>query len=271
MATTKFQREPKMMTTEPSVDEVGLKKGGKAKKMQMGGAAMQQRPMTGRAAMLGTRGSMAPAQRAALLSKKGGEVESKSEEKREDRKIQKVEKELKRHEGMKAGKAHRGLKMGGKAAFAKDNTPGGLLDGLEPTRPNTKKTTGKIELTGYKKGGTALAAKGSAFQARSAMKPKIDVQDKVNTARNYKSAGKKTGSVKNTLAGEKVGGYKKGGTVSQNVANRYLNDMQDGQGKAVKKSTTGNLAPKQYKKGGHVTMTCKNEGGFTQMKKMAKC
>ena len=33
----KFTRMPKMMTTEPSVDEVKMKKGGKAKKMAMGG------------------------------------------------------------------------------------------------------------------------------------------------------------------------------------------------------------------------------------------
>jgi hypothetical protein len=35
-----FKREPKMKTTEPSVDEVKMKKGGHAKKMAMGGAPM---------------------------------------------------------------------------------------------------------------------------------------------------------------------------------------------------------------------------------------
>lgn len=39
-ATSGFKREPKMATTEPSVDEAKMKKGGKAKKMADGGAPM---------------------------------------------------------------------------------------------------------------------------------------------------------------------------------------------------------------------------------------
>lgn len=39
-ATSGFKREPKMATTEPSVDEVKMKKGGHAKKMAMGGMPM---------------------------------------------------------------------------------------------------------------------------------------------------------------------------------------------------------------------------------------
>jgi hypothetical protein len=263
MATKKFQREPKMKTTEPSADEVGggMKKGGKTKKMAMGG----MNPM----AAIAPRRQMAMAP-AMMRRKSGGEVESKAEQRREDARMSKIEKELHHHEAMKAKKAHHGLKMGGKAAFAKDNTPGGLLGGLEATRPNKKKTSGGIELTGYKKGGM-LAAKGDAFQARSAMKPKINVQDKVNDGSHNKKLGSKTGKVTNTVAGSKAGGYKKGGTVSQSVASRYVNDMQDGQGRALKKKSSGSLELSKFKKGGHVTMTCKNEGGFTQMKKMAKC
>ena len=324
MATKKFQREPKEYTTEPSDDEVGsgMKRGGHAHKkhMAMGGnpmMAMAQRPMAGRAAMLGTRGSMAPAQRAALLSKKGGEVESKSEERREERQIKGIEKELKHHEGMKAKKAHHGLKKGGAAAMAKDNTPGGLLGGLSATRPDRKKTSGDIELTGYKHGGKAHhisghptgthkhhmamakhhAAKhaegGSAhhkkmhehhkheakmckggsyknggmlgkemdsFETKTTLKPKINVQDKVVDASHNKKLGHKTGKVRDTVAGEGEGGYKrggkahyaKGGTVSQSVAKRYVNDMQDGEHRAVKGKKTGDLELSKFKKGGHV-------------------
>lgn len=39
-ATSGFKREPKMATTEPSVDEVKMKKGGSAKKMANGGSPM---------------------------------------------------------------------------------------------------------------------------------------------------------------------------------------------------------------------------------------
>ena len=221
---------PKMATTEPSVDEVKMKKGGK---MQYGGS-----PMMGRASMMGSRGAMEPMQRAALLSKKGGEVESKATHMSEMKKIGKVEKELKSHESKSASKGHKGLKKGG--------------------------STGGIEVSKYKTGGSALAAKGSAFQARSALKPKIDVQDKVVSATKNKAMGSKTGALE-------LSKFKKGGTVSQNVAGKYLNNMNGAQNTSVKKSKTGALELSKYKAGGHVAMTCKNEGGYTQMKKMAKC
>lgn len=69
MTDKSFGREPKMHTTEPSADEVKMKKGG----------------------------------RMMLYKAEGG-------------KVKKLEKELKQHEGMKAGKAHHGLKKGGRAA-----------------------------------------------------------------------------------------------------------------------------------------------------------
>ena len=334
MATKKFQREPKEYTTEPSDDEVGngMKRGGHAHKkhMAMGGNPMMGMPMRPRARM--AMSPSMPTQQPALLRKKGGEVESKKEHKSEMHEMRKIEKELKHHEHMKAGKAHHGLKKGGKASFAKDNTPGGLLGGIEATRPDHKNRTGDIELTGYKHGGKmhhahggkvhrvsghpegshehhkhmakhhakmykeggsahhkkmmehhkacctggamkhggkmmhkatgGLANKGDAFQARSAMKPKIDVQDHVYDASHNKKAGKSTGKVKDTVAGQGAGGYKrgghakhhyaKGGTVSQNVANRYVSDMQDGEHRAVSKKTSGNLELSKFKKGGHV-------------------
>ena len=143
MATKKFQREPKEYTTEPSADEVGsgMKRGGHAHKkhMAMGGNPMMGMPMRPRARM--AMSPSMPTQQPALLRKKGGEVEGKKEHKAEMREMHKIEKELKHHEHMKAGKAHHGLKKGGKASFAKDNTPGGLLGGIEATRPDHKNRT----------------------------------------------------------------------------------------------------------------------------------
>jgi hypothetical protein len=312
MATKKFLREPKEKTTEPSADEVGggMKRGGHAHKKHMAMGGMN--PM----GAIAPRRSMAMAP-ALLRRKSGGEVESKAEERREERRISKVEKELHHHEAMKAKKAHHGLKMGGKAAAAKDNTPGGLLGGLSATRPDRKKTSGGIELTGYKHGGKAHhisghptgthkhhmamakhhAAKhaegGSAhhkkmhehhkheakmckggsyknggmlgkeldsFETKTTLKPKINVQDKVVDGSHNKKLGHKTGKVRDTVAGEGEGGYKrggkahyaKGGTVSQGVAKRYVNDMQDGEHRAVKGKKTGDLELSKFKKGGHV-------------------
>jgi len=64
-----FKSEPKMKTTEPSVDEVKMKKGGHAKKMAMGGAPMmdpRMMPSRGRrGAMPMARPPMRPAARSA--------------------------------------------------------------------------------------------------------------------------------------------------------------------------------------------------------------
>jgi len=322
MATSKFGREPKEMTTEPSADELkheGMKKGGHAHKkhMAMGGnpmMAMPQRAMAPRRAM-----AMPPA----LLRRKDG---GKAEERKEMKEMHKIEKELKRHEKMKdsthGGKAH--MAKGGKAMY----TPqiGGLLG---EGKPHHKASTGAIEGPGYKHGGKAhhisghpvgshehhkhmakhhmkmhkesgsahhkkmhehhkhmaaggtmpavhhggeqmkrggkmmhkasggLAAKGDAFQTKGTLKPKIDVQDKVVEAKQTKSFHTKSGGIEGV--GYKHGGkmhkYAKGGTVSQNVANRYLNDMKDGEKMPTKKGKTGEIhqAPAGYKSGGHVT------------------
>jgi hypothetical protein len=314
MATSKFGREPKMMTTEPSADLLkreGMKKGGHAKKMAMGGNPMgagKGMPMVDPRAMA-MRKKMAM-QPALLTRKKGGEVESNKEHMAEMKKMSKVEKELKHHESMKASKAHKGLKAGG---MYKPQMGGLLSEG----KPHSKGMTGGIEGAGYKRGGKAdgggtmkmvprggaylenggkmakggtmpmvtkggaqlkgggLASKGDAFQTKGTLKPKIDVQDKVVTAKQTKSLNTKSGGVEGV--GYKHGGkmhkFAKGGTVSQNVASRYLNDMKDGEKMPNKSGKTGEIkqAPAGYKHGGHVAMTCKAEGGFTVNKKMQKC
>jgi hypothetical protein len=306
MTTSKFGREPKMMTTEPTADKLaheGMKKGGHAKHKAMGGSMMAA-PMMPRKRM-----AMQPA---LLTRKKGGEVESVKEHKAEMKKMNKVEKELKHHESMKASKAHQGLKSGGKPKMYTPRMGGLLSEG----RPHSKGMTGGIEGPGYKRGGKAdgggtvqpgtrqivprggafikdggvmpkvtkggaqlkgggLAAKGDAFQTKGTLKPKIDVQDKVHEAKQTKSFSTKSGGVEGVgyKRGGKMHKYAKGGTVSQNVASRYLNDMNDGEKMPTKKGKTGEIrqSPAGYKHGGHVAMTCKNEGGFTVTKKMQKC
>jgi len=270
---TKFSRMPKMETTEPSVDEVGegMKKGGKTKKMAMGGnpmagfparprARMAPQQAMGRAPMQMAMGSEPPS----VMRKKGGEVETKAEAKAEMRKIGKVEKELKSHESKPASKAHKRLKSGGASKLAKDNTPGGLLVGVSATRANSKGTTGGIELTGYKKGGK-LGAKGDRFETKTTLKPKIDINDKVVSARTNKKTSGSTGKLE-------LSKFKKGGSTSgMALAKHYMNATNDGQKMPSVKGKTGKIELSKFKSGGHVAITCKSEGGFTQMKKMAKC
>jgi hypothetical protein len=250
-----FKPEPKMKTTEPSVD-LKMKKGGKAK-MADGGMPMVEEGMPMRAPMrapMGTmpargmpmrprgRGAMPPAM---MARKKGGEVESPKMHKSEMKQMGKIEKELKSHEGKPASKAHKGLKSGG---MYRPQVGGLLSEG----KPHGKGTTGGIEGTGYKNGGV--------------LKPKINVQDKVVTAKQTKSFNTKSGGIEGA-------GYKKGGTVPASVASRYVNNIKDGSHPTKKGGKTGSIkqAPAGFKDGGHVAMSCKDGGGFTAMKKMSKC
>jgi len=311
MAKSSFGREPKEMTTEPSADEVshGMKRGGHAHKkhMAMGGNPMMARPAP---AMMRRPAAMPMA--APVMRKKGGKAEggeSKAHEKAEMHEMHKIEKELKHHEKQAAHLAHAGLKKGGKVY---DPTPGGVL---AEGGPHHKGTTGAIEGPGYRKGGHAhkkhhMAAGGTmpmdtkggaqlkkggkahhmmhkaeggkidSFEARSALKPKIDVKDKVVGAKQTKSLSTKTGGVEGV--GYKHGGkmhkYAKGGTVSDSVASRYVSDMKDGEHMPTKKGGTKSIHqdPAGYKKGGHVThhghaehhKHHKAEGGHVHMHKM---
>lgn len=243
-----FKREPKMMTTEPSVDEVGkgMKKGGKAK-MADGGipmaplaaaaAPMARRPMAARrpdprAAMM----QAAMAQRGApMMRKKGGEVESKEMHAKEEREIKGIKKELKMHEGKPASKAHKGLKMGG------------LLGGIEATRPNPKRETGGIEGPGYKSGGK-IQRNTVAQEAKT----------KMVTAKQVKSFNTKSGGIEGR-------GYAKGGSVK-----KYENTLMHG-GPKMPTKPLGTKSIKQdvagYKDGGHCTMKSGGDAGFKGMKK----
>ena len=266
-----FKPMPKMETTEPSV-ELKLKKGGRAKMMD-GGAPMiaapaRRMPMS---APVMPRGTSPLARAGMAMRAKGGKVESMREieahERNEKEEIGRVKKELKHHEGMKASKAHKGLKNGGMAPKAGPNVVGGLAGGISATRTDKKKDTGGIELSKYKKGGQALAKKMDSFSTRTTLKPKIDVKDKVVSAERNKSAGKKTGSIE-------LSKFKRGGAVASkgmSIANKYETKINDASSPSKVKGSTGGIEGSKYKAGGHVAMTCKSNGGLTAMKKMQKC
>jgi hypothetical protein len=121
---TSFKREPKMMTTEPSVDEVKMKNGGK----MMHGGKM----------------------------KNGGKADMA-----QDKAM--IKKAMKQHD-MQEHKGGKGTslklraggmsKMSNMAPKAGPNVMGGLAGGLEATRPDMKKNTGGVRMPGYKMGGS---------------------------------------------------------------------------------------------------------------------
>lgn len=251
---TSFKREPKMRTTEPSADEVkSLKKGGKAH-MALGGglpnrqitgalppalAAEMAKQGSGRASMMQPRAVARPASGMPVMRKKGGEVESKRMEAKEEREIKGIKKELKSHESMKAGKAHKGLKSGGAV-------PGGLLGGVEASKAHSKGMTGGIEGPGYKHGGKMHKAKGGSVAS--------EANTKVVGAKQTKSFNTKTGSVEGA-------GYKHGGSLKKYAAGgsvaKYENTEMHGEPKMpTKKPGTGSIKqnPAGYKDGGHIRM-----------------
>ena len=226
-----FKREHKERTTEPSDNEVKMKRGGHAHKKHMaaGGAlplAMARRPMgrpamgnpaMGRPAMGNPMAGATP-----VMRKKGGAMEK--EEMREEREIKGIKKELKHHEHEKASKAHHGLKKGGMAK------PSALLGGIEATRADKKRESGTIEGPGYKRGGGVAA----------------EANTKVVGAKMRKSISSKT-------AGVEGKGYAKGGSVKPYEET----EMHGGPKMPTKKAGTGEIKqdPAGYKKGGHVKHT----------------
>ena len=158
-----FSQMPKMITDEPSVI-LKLKKGGSAHHKH-GGKHEEHGHKTMHKAMGGmmdgmtlpARGGMAPtmapkmgsmaARRAAMkgmptpMMKKGGKAEGGKEHKAEMHEMHKIEKELKHHESMKAGKAHHGLKKGGHAKH--HMAKGGKMLGKELDKFETKTTDEK--------------------------------------------------------------------------------------------------------------------------------
>jgi hypothetical protein len=254
-----FKPMVKMETSEPSV-MLKLKKGGHVdmksrkgdgdhksmKHMAMGGAPMGMggMPITSPAARaLGQRRRpmmtpppIAPMTRPGAMNtpvmKKGGKVHGKAdggymetakEQKAENRKIQNLSKELHQHESQKAGKAHHGLKDGGKVSGSKIDSFGArsAIEGNEGKFLQTKVVGAKRDTAhgigqvkeknagGYKRGGkvgmddcyadggTVPASRANAF-----MKTKVVDGDMHDSAHG-------TGRIKVKNAG----GYKAGGPV----------------------------------------------------------
>lgn len=171
-------KEMKMMkSTEPSVDEVGkgMKKGGKTKKMAMGGGmpmgalqsaassmarpAMARRPAVRRPdprqAMIEAAMAEQAAAQPMMRRKKGGEVESKEMHAKEERQIKGIKKELMTHEGKPASKAHKGLATGGVANAQGGYNKGGNVKKYATGGVVQKYATGGVVngAAGYKDGG----------------------------------------------------------------------------------------------------------------------
>jgi len=240
-----FKPMVKMMTTEPTV-ELKLKKGGAVKKADGGMMAMPSEmpsSMPARGGMMPVARPKRPTmavRRAAMLGMKGMQGgmkeggESKAMQMAEDRKIAKVEKELKSHEKKPASKGHKGLATGG---IAKSTKPGGYATGGVVNGQG-----------GYKKGGV-INTEGQGGEYRNT---------KVDTAKPDTNSAP-TGDVKLGNGG----GYKKGGATKKRFATGgAVNDSGHAvayPAKPKSKPVSNDRQSGTFKKGGSVTPAEKTE------------
>jgi hypothetical protein len=145
-----FKTEPKMKTTEPSVEKK-MKKGGKADGGMMGRPMIPTAPMPTAALARNPRAM----RNRPVLRKEGGE--SKATHAMEMHKMDKLEGELKSHESKRASKAHKGLKTGGVA-----NAQGGYKTGGVANAQGGYKTGGVANAQGGYKAGGHVAMKGDS-------------------------------------------------------------------------------------------------------------
>lgn len=322
-----FRPMIKMYTTEPSV-ELKLKKGGHVSmkhdkkhghKMMDGGvmtglsaAPAPTRMQTGEGVLPGrapARPSMAMRRKAMMarpmmnrpMMKEGGESKVEMEMKR----IGKVEKELRSHEGKPASKGHKGLKMGGsvgsyattkmhtatpdmvkgKTGEVKEGQVAGYATGgaiPSETRRGTPATTIVDQAKKDKAHGTGGVRMGNAGGFKRGGKPKkmmgggmmyamgggvkgMGVEGNVSTSKP---------GVSNTTTGEvkeaNAGGYKKGGAAKKHFATGGLVDS----GKPVaypkkpaSKAVANTIQSGTFKKGGKVRY---EDGGKVDVSKPVK-
>lgn len=229
--------KPSMSERRKAMSGALLKKGGKVDKKAMGGpmgvapAPVDPRKAALLRAMMAKRGAPMAAPAAPMAApgglptmKKGGKAE-----KREEREIQSVKKELKHHEHEKAGKAHHGLKAGGtvegnEGAFTRTK----VVDGDKADKANGTKGVRTGNAGGYKAGGTIEGNEG-AFK-----RTKVVDGDHEDKARGTKGIKETNG-----------GGYAKGGGVEGNVSSTPPGVTNRTTG-GVKEANAGG-----YKKGGH--------------------
>jgi len=245
MAVTSFGREPKMKTTEPSADEVKMKRGGRAHH--------------------------------SMHKAEGGAAH-----KAEMREMNKLEKELKHHEGMKASKAHKGLKGGGRAV-------GGMMPSAVPTAIANRAMPimGRRDTPVVPSAGALMKKGGKVMHKAEGGAANIDYAQAHRIGRE----GMPHGNAKGMTGGIEGPGYKRGGKVMHKadggvikgvrgsepkatkvVVDRMVQNRKDGgsiasfvnnpneakQGKGPK-TTTGGVEGAGYKRGGKVLH--KAEGG----------
>ena len=166
------------------------------------------------------------------------------------------------------------LKKGGKAKMAMGGNPmiaqqmpmrGAMQEEVMPKRamPMRKRMAMQPPMMTRKNGGEMESPKMHKSEMKQMGKIEKELKSHEDKPASKAHKGLKTGGASKKFA--------MGGTTSSKIANKFVNKMEDGSNPKNKLGKTGGMNMPGYKDGGHVAMTCKNDGGFTQMKKMSKC
>ena len=156
------------------------------------------------------------------------------------------------------------LKKGGKAKMAMGGVPM-----INPREAELRKAMA-MKAMSQRQPGALMRKKGGEVESPKMHKSEMKQMGKIE--KELKSHESKPAS--KAHKGLKTGGASKkfavGGATSNKIANRHVDDMEDGSNPKNKLGKTGGMKMPGYKDGGHVAMTCKGEGGFTANKMMSK-
>jgi len=275
-----FKPMVKMETTEPSV-ELKLKKGGhvsmkKGKKSDSGHHMMDggimnalsspRRSMGMPPTMMGAapaRPAMALRRKAMAamptpMMKKGGEMESKHDQMMEDKRMSRLEAELKKHEKMPAHLAHKGMASGGSSDERMKNLAkarealqkckeGGGMHHLDKCEMHLAKCGGgsmKKMATGGATGKNL-----DAFETKTTVKGNVKPFEKTEMHTAKKDSAHGTGGVKEGNGG----GYKKGGSINSETSYGDYATTKVDQAKPDSAHGTGGVSMSNaggFKKGG---------------------
>jgi hypothetical protein len=165
----------------------------------------------------------------------------------------------------KGGKTSKKMAMGGMPMAAGRGAP--MVD---PREAELRKAMA-MKAMSQRQPGALMRKKGGEVESPKMHKSEMKEMGKIEKELKHHESMKASKAHKGLKTGGAPKKFAVGGATSNKIADRHVNDMEDGSNPKNKLGKTGGMKMPGYKNGGHVAMTCKNEGGYTQMKKMSKC
>jgi len=164
------------------------------------------------------------------------------------------------------------LKKGGKAKMAMGGVP--MVSGrgspiMDPREAELRKAMA-MKAMSQRQPGALMRKKGGEVESPKEHKSEMKEMGKIEKELKHHESMKASKAHKGLKTGGASKKFDNGGTTSSKIANKFVNKMNDDSDPKNKLGKTGGMKMPGYKDGGHVAMSCKNEGGFTANKRMSK-